>query len=109
MPEARGSPAGKRPTECFSDSREDPVAYTNLVAERRQADASALATRICKALGLARPDLSRLPPLPEGLLVVQPPLHPPFDQDFTHRARTPSCRRNEPRGRQLAAQGRGRC
>jgi hypothetical protein len=53
------------------------VTYTDLLAERRQADASALATRICRALGLAAPDLSRLPPLPEGMLVAPPRLlHP---------------------------------
>jgi tetratricopeptide (TPR) repeat protein len=53
------------------------VTYTDLLAERRQADASALATRICRALGLAAPDLNRLPPLPEGLLVDPPRLiHP---------------------------------
>jgi hypothetical protein len=45
------------------------ITYTDLSAERRQADASALATRICHALVLAAPDLTRLPPLPEGLLV----------------------------------------
>jgi tetratricopeptide (TPR) repeat protein len=53
------------------------ITYTDLLAERRQADASALATRICRALGLAAPDLSRLPTLPEGLLVAPPRLiHP---------------------------------
>lgn len=53
------------------------ITYTDLLAERRQADGSALATRICRALDLAAPDLSRLPPLPEGLLVVPPRLiHP---------------------------------
>jgi hypothetical protein len=53
------------------------VTYTDLPAERRQADASALAICICRALGLAPPDLSRLPPLPEGLLVSPPRLiHP---------------------------------
>jgi tetratricopeptide (TPR) repeat protein len=46
------------------------VTYTDLIAERRQADATALATRICRALGLAPPDLDRLPPLPKGLLVA---------------------------------------
>jgi tetratricopeptide (TPR) repeat protein len=46
------------------------ITYTDLLAERRQADASALASRICRALGLAAPDLSRLPPFPEGLLVA---------------------------------------
>jgi hypothetical protein len=50
------------------------ITYTDLIAERRQADASALATRICRALGLAAPDPSRLPPLPEGLLVAPPRL-----------------------------------
>ena len=34
------------------------VTYTDLIAERRQADATALATRICRALGLAPPDLN---------------------------------------------------
>jgi TIR domain/NB-ARC domain len=48
------------------------ITYSDLIAERRQADASALATRICRALGLATPDLDRLPPLPEGLLVAPP-------------------------------------
>jgi hypothetical protein len=53
------------------------VTYTDLLAERRQADAYALATRICRALGLAAPDLNRLPPIPEGLLVAPPRLvHP---------------------------------
>jgi hypothetical protein len=53
------------------------ITYTDLRAERRQADASALATRICRALGLAAPDLNRLPPLPVGLLVTPPRLiHP---------------------------------
>jgi type II secretory pathway predicted ATPase ExeA len=53
------------------------ITYTDLLAERRQADASALATRICRALGLAAPDLNRLPPIPEGLLVDPPRLiHP---------------------------------
>jgi TIR domain/NB-ARC domain len=53
------------------------ITYTDLLAERRQSDASALAARICRALGLAAPDLSRLPPLPEGLLVAPPRLiHP---------------------------------
>jgi hypothetical protein len=50
------------------------ITYTDLLAERRQADASALATRICRALGLPAPDLNRLPPLPEGLLVAPPRL-----------------------------------
>jgi hypothetical protein len=50
------------------------ITYTDLLAERRQADASALAARICRALGLAAPDLSRLPPIPEGLLVDPPRL-----------------------------------
>jgi tetratricopeptide (TPR) repeat protein len=48
------------------------ITYTDLLADRRQADASALAARICRALGLAAPDLARLPPLPEGLLVGPP-------------------------------------
>jgi NB-ARC domain len=53
------------------------VTYTDLLAERRQADASPLATRICRALGLAAPDLNRLPPLSEGLLAAPPRLiHP---------------------------------
>jgi TIR domain/NB-ARC domain len=53
------------------------ITYTDLLAERRQADASALATRICRALGLSAPDLHRFPPLPEGLLVAPPRLiHP---------------------------------
>jgi tetratricopeptide (TPR) repeat protein len=53
------------------------VTYSDLLAERRQADASALATRLCRALGLAAPDLNRLPPLPEGLLIAPPRLiHP---------------------------------
>ncbi len=46
------------------------VVYTDLIAERRQADGAALAIKICRALGLDAPDLARLPPLPEGLLTT---------------------------------------
>jgi hypothetical protein len=53
------------------------ITYTDLLAERRQADASALAIRICRVVGLAAPDLNRLPPLPEKLLFAPPRLiHP---------------------------------
>ncbi|MEO0810251.1 MAG: tetratricopeptide repeat protein, partial [Pseudomonadota bacterium] len=48
------------------------ITYTDLLAERRQADAAALAIKICHALGLDEPDLDRLPPIPDGLLVAPP-------------------------------------
>ncbi|MGE0023020.1 MAG: tetratricopeptide repeat protein [Hyphomicrobium sp.] len=48
------------------------VTYTDLLAERRQADASALARKICRALGLEPPDPDRLPPLQDGLLTTPP-------------------------------------
>src|SRR5262245_45947527 len=48
------------------------VTFTDLLAERRQADGSALAVKICRALGLVPPDLENLPPLPDGLLVTLP-------------------------------------
>jgi TIR domain len=67
------------------------ITHTDLIAERRQADASALATRICRALGLAAPDMRRLPSIPEGLLVEPPRLiHPQIRVSRTDLAPVPS-------------------
>lgn len=65
----RLTPLRKEP--CAPDGMLRNVAYTDLVAEHRQADGSALALKILRALGCAEPSLAGMPRPPPGIL--EPP------------------------------------
>ena len=56
---------------CAPDGMLRTIAYTDLLAERRQADDSALKLKILRALGFANPVLDGLP-APVGALVARP-------------------------------------
>ncbi len=53
---------------CAPDGMLRNIAYTDLLAERRQADAAALALKILTAIGIGNPRLDNIPPTPEGVL-----------------------------------------
>ena len=57
-----------RPEPCAPGGVLANIAYTNLLDERREADARPLALKVLRALGVEAPRLDGLPPPPEGTL-----------------------------------------
>src|SRR5262249_29807420 len=55
---------------CAPDGMLRTIVYTDLLAERRQADDTALKLKILRALGFAKPVLEGLAPAPAGTLVA---------------------------------------
>ena len=61
---------GLRIEPCAPDGMLRNLAYTDLLAERRQADASALALKILRALSIENSRLDTIPPPPGGVLAA---------------------------------------
>jgi tetratricopeptide (TPR) repeat protein len=65
---------GLRIEACAPDGMLRNLAFTDLLAERRQRDGSALALKILTAAGIADPRVDNIPPPPEGVLTEPVPI-----------------------------------
>jgi tetratricopeptide (TPR) repeat protein len=74
---------------CAPDGMLRGIVYADLLAERRQADGSALTVKILAALGFTSPILDGLPPPPEGTVARVRIMHPEIANKRTDLAPRP--------------------